>query len=69
MTLFRGITFLAAGPASERNRSATNWSFRMHFLRYLSLALLAAALSAGALRADQPVEPLPDLLIGYTEFR
>src|SRR5262249_12824679 len=41
----------------------------MHFLRCLSLALVAAALSSGALRSDQRVEPLPDLLIGYTEFR
>ena len=41
----------------------------MHFLRYLSLALVAGALSSGALRSDQRVEPLPDLLIGYTEFR
>jgi len=41
----------------------------MHFLRYLSLALVAGALSSGALGSDQRVEPLPDLLIGYTEFR
>jgi hypothetical protein len=41
----------------------------MHFLRYLSLALVAVALASGAPRSDQQVEPLPDLLIGYTEFR
>jgi TolB protein len=41
----------------------------MYFLRYLSLALVAAALSSGALRSGQQVEPLPDLLIGYTEHR
>jgi hypothetical protein len=41
----------------------------MHFLRDLSLALVAAALSSGAPRSDQRVKPLPDLLIGYTEFR
>src|SRR5260221_13043905 len=49
--------------------AGTRRRFRMHFLRYLSLALVAGALSSGALRSDQPVEPLPDLLIGYTEFR
>ena len=41
----------------------------MHFLRYLPLALIAAALPSGALRSSPPAEPLPDLLIGYTEFR
>ena len=41
----------------------------MHFLRDLSLALVAAALPSGALRSSSPAEPLPDLLIGYTEFR
>jgi Tol biopolymer transport system component len=30
---------------------------------------VAGALSSGALRSDERVEPLPDLLIGYTEFR
>src|SRR5262249_23424052 len=38
-------------------------------LRSLSLALVTAALSSGATRSDQQVEPLPDVLIGYTEFR
>jgi hypothetical protein len=41
----------------------------MPFLRYLALALVAGALSSGALRSDQRAQPLPDLLIGYTEFR
>ena len=41
----------------------------MHFLRYLSFALMAAALSSGALRSSPPAEPLPGLLIGYTELR
>jgi TolB protein len=41
----------------------------MHFLRYLSVALVAAALGDGALRSSPPDEPLPDLLVGYTEFR
>ena len=41
----------------------------MHFLRYLSVALIAAALPSGALRSSPPAEPLPDLLIGHTEFR
>src|SRR5262245_48140691 len=41
----------------------------MHFLRYLSVALVAAALPSGDLRSSPPAEPLPDLLIGYTEFR
>jgi hypothetical protein len=41
----------------------------VHFLRDLSLALVAAALSSGAPRSDQRLKPLPDLLIGYTEFR
>src|SRR4051812_831347 len=41
----------------------------MYFLRYLSLALVAAALPSGALRSGQQVEPLPDLLVGYTEHR
>src|SRR5262245_25334303 len=41
----------------------------MHLLRYPSLALVAAALSSGALRSGPRVAPLPDLLIGFTEFR
>jgi hypothetical protein len=41
----------------------------MHFLQYLSVALVAAALPLGAFRSSSPTEPLPDLLIGYTEFR
>lgn len=41
----------------------------MHFLRYLSVALMAAALSSDTLRSNPPADPLPDLLIGYTEFR
>jgi Tol biopolymer transport system component len=45
-----------------------NVVFRMHFLRYVALALLAAALGTGFLRADADDRP-PDLLIGYTEFR
>ena len=41
----------------------------MHFLRYLSLALVAAALPSGALRAADDDDKPPDLLIGYTEQR
>ncbi|HMF13252.1 MAG TPA: hypothetical protein VKE94_13135, partial [Gemmataceae bacterium] len=41
----------------------------MHFLRYLSVALMAASLPSGALRSSPPAEPLPDILIGYTELR
>ena len=41
----------------------------MHFSRCISLSVVAAALSFGTIRSDQPGEPLPDLLIGYTEFR
>jgi Tol biopolymer transport system component len=40
----------------------------MHFLRYFFVAL-ALTLPSGALRASPPADPLPDLLIGYTEFR
>jgi TolB protein len=39
----------------------------MHFLRCHSVALVATALPSGALRSGPPTEPLPDLLIGYTE--
>src|SRR5262245_4888262 len=56
-------------PVSLITGSATIWGFRMHFLRYLSVVLVAAALPLGALRSSPPAEPLPDLLIGYTEFR
>ena len=42
------------------------WGFRMHFFRCISLSLVAAALSFGTIQSG---EPLPDLLIGYTEFR
>src|SRR3954449_789396 len=41
----------------------------MHFLRCLSVALVAAALTSGTLRSGPQVESPPDLLIGYTEFR
>ena len=41
----------------------------MHFLRHLSVALVVAAFPSGTLRSSPPTEPLPDLLIGYTEFR
>jgi TolB protein len=41
----------------------------MHFLRYLSIALVAAAFASDALQSSPPVETLPDLLIGYTELR
>lgn len=41
----------------------------MHFLRYVSVALVVASLPSGALRSSSPAEPFPDLLIGYTEFR
>jgi hypothetical protein len=41
----------------------------MHFLRYLPLVLVAAALASGILLSSPPVEAPPDLLIGYTEFR
>src|SRR6478735_9422589 len=40
----------------------------MHFLRYLSVALVAAVTS-GAIRSSPPADALPDLFIGYTEFR
>ena len=36
---------------------------------HLSVALVVAAFPSGALRSSPPTEPLPDLLIGYTEFR
>src|SRR5207248_1021570 len=39
--------------------------FRMHFLRYLSVVLVAAV-PAAALRSEPPAEPLPGLLIVYT---
>src|SRR5262249_51275169 len=58
-----------AAPASELCRSATRWRFGMHFLRYFSVALVVAALPSSALRSSPPAEPLPDLLIGYTELR
>ena len=41
----------------------------MHLMRCLPLVLIASALTPGALRPSPPVEPPPDLLIGYTEFR
>ena len=41
----------------------------MHFLRYLSLAFVAAPLTPGILLSSPRVESPPDLLIGYTEFR
>jgi len=41
----------------------------MHFLRYLPLALVAAAVASGILLSSPPVETPPDLLIGYTELR
>jgi hypothetical protein len=41
----------------------------MHFLRCLSVVRVVAALRLGFLRSSPPAEPLPDLLIGYTEFR
>src|SRR3954449_11228387 len=41
----------------------------MHFLRCLSVALVAAALTSGTLRSGPQVESPPDLLIGYTELR
>jgi Tol biopolymer transport system component len=41
----------------------------MHFQRYLSLTLAAVALTSGTLRSAPEVEPPPDRLIGYTEFR
>src|SRR5262245_59334002 len=41
----------------------------MHFLRCLPLVLVAAALTSGTLRSSPRVEPPPDRLIGYTEFR
>jgi hypothetical protein len=46
-----------------------NWGFCMHFSRCISLSMVATALSFGTIRSDQSGEPLPDLLIGYTEFR
>src|SRR5205814_678626 len=57
------------GGAGELNFSAPIPRFRMHFLQYLRLALAAAALTSGAVQANPRVEPPPDLLIGYTEFR
>ena len=53
----------------EQLRAVYEMGIRMHFSRYISLSLVAAALSFGAIRSDQSGEPLPDLLIGYTEFR
>jgi TolB protein len=41
----------------------------MHLVRWLPLVLVAAALTSGTLRSSPPVEPPPDLLIGYTELR
>ena len=41
----------------------------MHFLRYLALALVVAALGPGFLRAADVDDKPPDLFIGYTEFR
>ena len=41
----------------------------MHFVRCLRLVLVAAALTPGTFRSSPPVEPSPDVLIGYTEFR
>src|SRR5947199_3543940 len=41
----------------------------MHLLRYPALALVAAALGPGFLRAADADDKPPDLLIGYTEFR
>src|SRR5213595_860612 len=41
----------------------------MHFLRYLSLALMAAVLASASLLSSPRDEPPPDLLIGYSEFR
>jgi Tol biopolymer transport system component len=38
-------------------------------MRCLPLVLVAAALPSGTLRSSPQVEPPPDLLIGYTEFR
>jgi hypothetical protein len=43
--------------------------FRMHLLRYFALALVAAALGPGFLRATGADDKPPDLLVGYTEFR
>src|SRR5262249_25627125 len=60
---------LRAAAAAELFRSATIWRLRMHFLRYLPLAFVAAALTSGALLSGPQVESPPDLLIGYTEFR
>ncbi len=66
---FAQVKVAPAPAAAELGRSATRWRFPMHFLRSLSLALVAGALSSGALGSDERVEPLPDLLVGYTEFR
>ena len=41
----------------------------MHFLRYLAVALVVAALGPGFVRAQGADDKRPDLLIGYTEFR
>jgi hypothetical protein len=41
----------------------------MHFMRCLPLVVVADALTPGTPRSSPPVEPPPDLLIGYTEFR
>jgi len=41
----------------------------MRISRCVSLSLVVAALSFGTIRSDQSGKPLPDLLIGYTEFR
>ena len=41
----------------------------MHLLRYLPLALVAAALLSSRLRSGPAAETPPDRLIGYTEFR
>jgi hypothetical protein len=42
---------------------------RMHFLRYLAVALVVAALGRGFLPAQGADDQPPDLLIGYSEFR
>jgi hypothetical protein len=72
MTVFQGITFLAAGPASERRCSAAE---REEMMRYVIVGLSVVAAAAGlaavsAVEADKPAlagKPTAALVVVYDQ--